>query len=78
MLLKNDGTLPLNKQGIKIAVIGPLADQTRYLLGNYNGRPTHIVSVLDGIKAEFPDAQITFVPGTQYLRSEGESFRRRS
>jgi beta-glucosidase len=72
VLLKNDGTLPLRKSGIKIAVVGALADQTRYLLGNYNGRPTHTVSVLDGIKAEFPDAQITFVPGTQFLRNEGD------
>jgi beta-glucosidase len=71
VLLKNDGILPLKKDGIKIAVVGPLADQTRYLLGNYNGTPTHIVSVLDGLKAEFPQAQITFVPGTQFLRSEG-------
>ena len=72
VLLKNDGTLPLKKTGIKIALIGPLADQTRYLLGNYNGRPTHIVSVLDALKAEFPDAQITFDAGTQYLRNEGD------
>ncbi len=72
VLLKNDGTLPLTRPSLKIAVIGPLADQKRYLLGNYNGRPTHIVSVLDGMKAEFPSAQITFVPGTQYLRAEGE------
>jgi beta-glucosidase len=71
VLLKNDGTLPL-KSGIKIAVVGPLADQTRYLLGNYNGRPTRTVSVLDGIKAEFPDAQITFLEGTQFLRTEGD------
>ena len=73
VLLKNDGTLPLKKSGLKIAVVGPLADQTRYLLGNYNGRPTHAVSVLDGVKAEFPDAQITFVPGTQFLRNEGDT-----
>ena len=72
VLLKNDGTLPLKKSGIKIAVVGPLADQTRYLLGNYNGRPTHTVSVLDGLKAEFPEAQISFVPGTQFLRNEGD------
>src|SRR5256886_38850 len=72
VLLKNDGTLPLKKSGIKIAVVSPLADQTRYLLGNYNGRPTHTVSVLDGIKSEFPDAQVTFVPGTQFLRYEGD------
>jgi beta-glucosidase len=72
VLLKNDGTLPLEKAVIKIAVVGPLADQTKYLLGNYNGVPTHTVSVLEGLKAEFPDAQITFVPGTQFLRNDGE------
>ena len=62
----------LKKNGTKIAVISPVADQTRYLLGNYNGRPTHIVSVVEGIKTEFPDAQVTFVPGTQFLRYEGD------
>ena len=71
VLLKNDGTLPL-KPGIrKIAVVGPLADQTRVLLGNYNGAPTHSVSVLEGLRAEFPNAQITYVPGTQFLRNDG-------
>ncbi len=72
VLLKNDGTLPLKKGALKIAVVGPLADQTNYLLGNYNGTPSHTVSVLEGLKAEFPGAQITFVPGTQFLRSDGE------
>ena len=71
VLLKNDGTLPLKKGAIKIAVVGPLADQTRYLLGNYAGIPTHTVSVLEGLKAEFPEAEINFVPGTQFLRNEG-------
>jgi beta-glucosidase len=71
VLLKNDGLLPL-KQGIKkIAVIGPLADQTRPLIGNYAGQPTHIVSILEGLRAEFPEAAITFVPGTQFLRTDG-------
>jgi beta-glucosidase len=71
VLLKNDGLLPL-KAGIKkIAVVGPLGDQTRPLIGNYAGQPTHIVSVLEGLKAEFPGAAITFVPGTQFLRTEG-------
>ncbi len=71
VLLKNDGMLPL-KPGIKkIAVVGPLADQTRPLIGNYAGQPTHIVSILDGLHAEFPNAAITFVPGTQFLRTDG-------
>ncbi len=72
VLLKNDGTLPLKSGALKIAVVGPLADQTRYMLGNYNGSPAHTVSVLEGLKAEFPDARITFVPGTKYLRTDGD------
>ena len=70
VLLKNDGTLPLKSGITKIAVVGPLGDQTRDLLGNYTGTPTHIVSVLEGLKAEFPKAKITFVPGTQFLRGD--------
>src|SRR6476659_9340617 len=71
VLLKNDGILPLKKGATKIAVVGPLADQTRYMLGNYTGTPTHTVSVLEGLKAEFPEAQINFVPGTKFLRKDG-------
>ena len=71
VLLKNDGLLPLRPQIRRIAVVGPLADQTRPLLGNYAGHPTHIVSILNGLHAEFPNATITFVPGTQFLRPDG-------
>jgi len=71
VLLKNDGVLPL-KPGIRsIAVVGPLADQTRVLLGNYNGIPTHTVSMIEGLRAEFPNTKITYVPGTQFLRNDG-------
>ncbi|WP_263354012.1 glycoside hydrolase family 3 C-terminal domain-containing protein [Acidicapsa acidisoli] len=71
VLLKNDGVLPLKTGALKIAVVGPLADQTKVLLGNYNGVPTHTVSVMEGLKAEFPSATINYVPGTQFLRAEG-------
>jgi beta-glucosidase len=71
VLLKNDGLLPLKPTIKKILVVGPLADQTRPLIGNYAGQPTHIVSILDGLKAEFPNAAITFLPGTQFLRTDG-------
>ena len=72
VLLKNDGLLPL-KPGIKkITVVGPLADQTRPLIGNYAGQPTHIVSILDGLKREFPNAKITYISGTQFLRNDGD------
>jgi beta-glucosidase len=71
VLLKNDGALPL-KSIKQIAIVGPLADQTAVLLGNYNGTPTHTVSVLEGMKAEFRDAKITYVPGTQFLSNRGD------
>jgi beta-glucosidase len=70
VLLKNDGVLPL-KSVRNIAIVGPLADQTAVLLGNYNGNPTHTVSVLEGMKAEFPKAKITYIAGTQFLSNHG-------
>ena len=70
VLLKNDGVLPLRSVK-RIAVVGPLAEQTAVLLGNYNGTPTHTVSLLEGMKAAFPQAKITYVPGTQFLSNRG-------
>ncbi len=72
VLLKNDGVLPLRSVK-RIAIVGPLADQTTVLLGNYNGNPTHTVSLLEGMKAEFPGAKITYVRGTQFLSNQGGS-----
>jgi len=70
VLLKNDGVLPLKTTGKKILVVGPLAEQTRVLLGNYNGIPTHTVSILEGLKKEFAGDTITFMAGTGYLSKE--------
>ena len=51
VLLKNDGLLPLDRAKIKhIAVIGANADSVPMLLGNYNGTPSHPVTILDGIR----------------------------
>jgi beta-glucosidase len=71
VLLKNDGVLPI-RNAKRIAVVGPLADQTQVLLGNYTGMPTHVTSVVEGMKAAFPGAQIIYVPGTQFLSNVGE------
>jgi len=72
VLLKNDGTLPLKTSGIKIAVIGPLANRTKVLLGNYNGVPTHTVSILEGLRKELAGASLQYVPGTQFLSHEAD------
>jgi beta-glucosidase len=51
VLLKNENnTLPLRKNIKKIAVLGPNADNSISVLGNYNGTPSEIVTALQGIK----------------------------
>ena len=48
---KGENVLPLKKNE-KIAVIGPNADNTPMMWGNYNGTPNHTVTILDGICAK--------------------------
>ncbi|MCR6660527.1 MAG: glycoside hydrolase family 3 C-terminal domain-containing protein [Asticcacaulis sp.] len=65
VLLKNDGNLlPLKAEPRSIAVIGPNADSIDSLIGNYNGDPSHPVTVLAGIRDRFPDATITYAKGS--------------
>lgn len=64
VLLKNDGLLPLKKVQKTIAVIGPNADSYDALVGNYYGKPSKPVTVLDGIRARFPNSKIVYVEGT--------------
>ncbi len=55
VLLQNrGGVLPLSHdpQGRTYAVLGPNADSEIAPLGNYNGTPRHVVSVLEGIRAQ--------------------------
>ena len=53
VLLKNNGILPLNKSNLKkVAVLGPNINRPDVQLGNYNGFPTRIITLLDGIKEE--------------------------
>jgi beta-glucosidase len=68
VLLKNDGTLPLNPAIKNILVVGPLADNTRVLEGNYHGTASRYTTALEGIRQQFPNAKITFEPGTTFLR----------
>lgn len=51
VLLKNDGILPLARdRRLKIAVIGPNADSSIVLQGNYHGTASHYTTVLEGLK----------------------------
>jgi beta-glucosidase len=65
VLLKNHNILPLNTDIKNLAVIGPLADDHRILLGNYHGTSDNLYTPLKGIKeyAETIDIQVSYEPG---------------
>lgn len=64
VLLKNQGNLlPFKSAPRTIAVIGPNADSFDTLVGNYYGTPSRPVTVLDGIRARYPNARILHAQG---------------
>ncbi len=66
VLLKNErATLPLKKDVRSIAVIGPLADDPRAMLGSWagDGRASDAVTLLAGIKEKVPGAKILHAKG---------------
>lgn len=66
VLLKNErATLPLNKEVKSIAVIGPLADDPRAMLGSWagDGRADDTITLLGGIKQKLPGATILHAKG---------------
>lgn len=69
VLLKNENhLLPLRKTIKKIAVLGPNADNSESLLGNYNGIPSSIVTVLNGIRNKVgKTAQVYYEKGSDYV-----------
>lgn len=64
VLLENNGILPLRKD-MKVAVIGPNADNMYNQLGDYTApQPReNIRTVLDGIKAKIGEKNVTYVKG---------------
>lgn len=69
VLLKNENnTLPLKKTIKKIAILGPNADNHISVLGNYNGNPSRIVSLLDGLKEKLgSNVEIIYEPAINFI-----------
>jgi beta-glucosidase len=69
VLLKNTGdVLPLSKEIKKLAIIGPLADNKKELIGSWSGQGdgNKCVSVLEGIKSKISSTtQILFAKGSE-------------
>ncbi len=71
VMLKNDGILPLKQPGV-VAVIGPNADDRQVPLGNYNGSPSHLATVLDGIRDNAPSGtRVVYAHGSSRLDDGG-------
>ena len=62
VLLKNNNVLPLSKSIKTLAVVGPNADDTKLLNGEYGGSPTknHEHSLLEGLKNAVPGAKVIY------------------
>ncbi|NDL57070.1 glycoside hydrolase family 3 N-terminal domain-containing protein [Phytoactinopolyspora mesophila] len=87
VLLDNDGSLPLSPAA-RVAVVGPLADDTAGMLGCYTfashlghavaetGEPEGppIATLLSGIRAELPDAGIVHVAGCDVAGDDRSGF----
>lgn len=58
---KND-ILPLNT-GLKVAVMGPNANDSVMQWGNYNGIPGHTVTLLEAVRSKLPEGQVMYEPG---------------
>lgn len=61
VLLKNNGILPLKNIGEKIALVGPNADDSEMLWGNYNPVPKQTVTLLKALSTHMP--KLLYVKG---------------
>ncbi len=83
VLLKNETLngkkiLPLSKETRKIAVIGPLGNNGVDMIGSWHaaGDVTRVVTLLDGLKKEFPSANIEFTQGCDFESPDKSGFQK--
>ena len=72
VLLKNNGVLPLESskfkvQGSKLVVMGPNANDSIMMWGNYSGYATRTITALEGIQEK---AKVKYVQGCGLTRNE--------
>ena len=80
VLLKNENNfLPLDKNtNCNIGVIGPNALSIIGLEGNYQARASKYITVADGIRSEFANAQIRVSAGSGYLSANADDYSEQS
>ena len=78
VLLKNeDETLPISKAVKTVAVIGDLANNKKEMNGNWtgDGQPTDPITVLEALKAKFPNMKVRFEKGCDAYCTTSEGFK---
>ena len=66
VLLKNEkALLPLGSKFKNIAVVGPYANEKSILIGNYNGEPSHPVTILQGIQNKAGKSKVAYAVGVE-------------
>lgn len=71
---QKNNLLPLNKNIKRIAVLGPNADNANTQLGNYNGQPSVVTTILQAIKGKLPNADIFYSKATDFVSTEPQDF----
>ena len=75
VLLKNENNfLPIKKDTFKkIAVVGPNANSTIVLEGNYYGNASEHITIAEGMRRTFPDVRISVATGSRlYIEKKNE------
>ncbi len=72
VLLQNrGGVLPLGKGGSGVVVMGPNANDSVMMWGNYNGYPARTITVLEGIRQKI--GNVKYIPACGLTRSEANT-----
>lgn len=71
LLQNRNNVLPLNKEGLKIAVIGPNAADSIVMWGNYYGTPRRTSTVLQALMTDrLPGQTITYYKASELVNDE--------
>jgi len=71
-LLKNNGVLPIPKSGVNVALIGPWANATLQMQGNYAGTAPFLISPLAAMQSAWTN--VTYVVGTNISSTDTSGF----
>jgi len=64
LLMNKNNILPLNTNGLTIAILGPNANDSVMQWGNYNGTPARTITILDGIRSALgSDSKLIYEQG---------------